>query len=60
MVKICENCLGAYIDEDEPATPAYRLGQLFFDTLEDRDARQNICPKCREELGILFLLGFGE
>jgi hypothetical protein len=60
MVKICENCFGAYIDEGEPETPAHRLGQLFFDTLEDRGARPNICPKCREELGILSLLGFGE
>jgi hypothetical protein len=59
MVKICKYCFKEYDDEDDPATPLEELGRIASDALEDQDAAK-ICPDCKEKLGILFFLGFGE
>lgn len=55
MMKICDNCLKEYFDEDDPATPMEELGGIALDAMGDSP---NLCPDCREELGILTLLGF--
>ena len=58
MKKICSNCCREITEDDDIRTPVDVLGQIFIDAMEDQDAG-NICPKCREDLGILNLLGFG-
>jgi hypothetical protein len=35
------------------------LGEMFLEHMGDDDA-EDVCPKCKEELGIINLLGFGE
>ncbi|MBN1547656.1 MAG: hypothetical protein JW902_13480 [Syntrophaceae bacterium] len=57
MMKTCDHCLREYSDEDDPVTPAEELGGIVLDAMEDSP---NLCPECREELGILTLLGFGK
>ncbi|MBN1382695.1 MAG: hypothetical protein JXA41_13570 [Deltaproteobacteria bacterium] len=57
--KICENCGRQYFDEKNSASPPEALGRIFLEALQNRKP-QNLCPDCREELGILSLLGFGE
>jgi len=59
MRKICEKCFGQYFEEDGPATPMEELGRIFLGAVKDQDAG-HFCPKCRNELGILNLLGVGE
>ena len=58
MKKICSKCFREFTEDDDIPTPVDVLGQIFIDAMEDQDAG-NICPKCREDLGILNLLGFG-
>ena len=56
MMKICDNCHREYFDEDDRATPTEELGRIVLDAIRDPPS---LCPDCREELGILNLLGFG-
>jgi len=50
----CRKC-GAVYDEDEgAASPFETLGELFLETAGE-DAH-DLCPRCREELGVLCLL----
>jgi len=58
MKKICSRCCREYTEDEDISIPVDVLGQIFIDAMEDQDAG-NICPKCREDLGILNLLGFG-
>ena len=57
MITICDNCLMEYSDENGPVTPAEELGQFMIDAMQPQDT-PSFCPNCREELGILYLLGF--
>ena len=59
MKKICDQCCREYYDEDDPLSPADELGRIFLETMQERDT-VSLCPECREKLGIVFLLGFGE
>lgn len=56
-MKICCNCLQEYVPEPDSSDPGAELGELFLEQV-DQDSRY--CPCCREILGILNLLGFGE
>ncbi len=58
MKKICSECRREFTGDDSIPTPVDVLGQIFIDAMGVQDAG-NICPKCREDLGILNLLGFG-
>lgn len=60
MKKICDQCLREYFEDDDAISPADELGRIFLKRIEDTRSTKNICPECREKLGILFLLGFGE
>ncbi len=54
----CRKC-GERFDEDEKSvSPAETLGSLFLESTGE-DPR-DLCPRCREELGIFALLGFDE
>ncbi|PKN68528.1 MAG: hypothetical protein CVU54_14520 [Deltaproteobacteria bacterium HGW-Deltaproteobacteria-12] len=59
MKKICSKCFREFTEDDQSPGPAEVLGQLYLDMLENQDAR-GICPECREEHGILNLLGFDQ
>jgi DNA-directed RNA polymerase subunit RPC12/RpoP len=59
MRKICERCSREYFDEDCLVTPMEELGRIFLDSIRDQDAGY-ICPECRQELGIMNLLGVGK
>jgi hypothetical protein len=60
---ICQNCVKEFDDEPEPAvTPAEVLGELFLGSVGSvnpgaQDVRQ-LCPTCREKLGIVNFLSF--
>ena len=59
-VKICSNC-GRPMDEvdPDPTNPAEILGDLFHESVSPVDA-VDICPACREELGMLNIMGFDD
>ena len=57
-MKRCREC-GTEIEEgNDEHNPAGDLGNIFLQGT-DADA-DDVCPGCKEELGILNLLGFGE
>ena len=47
------------MDDDEAVaySPASDLGDIFISEIGDASVA-DLCPECREELGILSLLGF--
>ena len=63
-MKVCQNCFQEFEDEAVTTTsPVEVLGEIFLDAVgrvkpDVQDARQ-LCPACREKLGIVNLLGFG-
>jgi len=58
MMKTCTQCFREFGEDNDGSGPADVLGQTCVDTMENGEDRC-LCPKCREELGILNLLGFG-
>lgn len=57
MKKICARCFREFTEDDDGASPVGALGQIFIGAMDGQDAGE-ICPACREDLGILNLLGF--
>ena len=57
-MKTCKRCLRKY-EERDPAdyNPAQEIGELFLDAA-DPEGKNELCPDCREALGIMNLLGF--
>ena len=57
-MKLCKRCFREF-DEDESVeySPARELGDIFISGVGNIDV-QEICPECREELGVMTLLGF--
>ncbi len=56
-MKRCINC-GQPIQEDSNKNPAEILGELFEKSNNEVDDHC-LCQACKEELGMLSLLGFG-
>jgi hypothetical protein len=54
----CRKCGEKYDEEDGAMSPVEALGELFLESAGE--APRDLCPTCREELGIIALLGFGE
>jgi len=52
----CRKCGEKYDEDEGPASPVEVLGELFLESAGE--SPQNLCPRCREELGMLALLGF--
>ena len=54
----CRKCGEKYDEDVGVMSPAEALGELFLESagVEPR----NLCPACREEIGIAGLLGFDE
>jgi len=57
MKKVCTKCFREFTEDNYGPNPVDVLGQIFIDAAGDQDAG-DICPTCREDLGILNLLGF--
>ena len=59
-MKICEKCFQEF-DEDENLSynPAEALTDIFLESVGVENGR-DLCPPCREELGMSNLMGFGQ
>jgi hypothetical protein len=57
-MKLCSNC-GQPIQEDSNKNPAELLGDLV-ERLNSEDEDHCLCQTCKEELGMLSLIGFSE
>jgi hypothetical protein len=59
MLKTCKRCLREF-EEDlgTDISPANELADVMLQDLGIDDIN-NLCPQCREELGVMNLLGFG-
>ena len=56
-MKTCSNC-GQPIQENDMKNAAEILGELQ-ETSSDEFDDQNLCQACKEEMGMLSLMGFG-
>ena len=56
-MKTCSNC-GQPIQENDMKNAAEILGELEESSSDEYD-EQNLCQTCKEELGMLSLMGFG-
>ena len=56
-MKTCSNC-GQSIQENDMKNTAEILGELQETSTGEFDD-QNLCQACKEELGMLSLMGFG-
>ena len=54
---ICSRCFREYDEMGMVATPMDELGQIFLDSVSVY-GYDLLCPACREELGMLNILGF--
>jgi len=57
-LKLCQRCYKEF-DEDESVdySPARALGDIFISDVSKDDILTR-CPECREELGVINLMGF--
>jgi hypothetical protein len=57
-MKLCKKCLREFNENDNTEdSPAKELGDIFISGMGDVDI-EDICPGCREELGVMNLMGF--
>jgi hypothetical protein len=56
-MKACAKCGEEFEETDSAYDPVQELGDTFLDSTGDYRA-DDLCPRCREELGITNLLGF--
>ncbi|MCD6576419.1 MAG: hypothetical protein J7K66_00220 [Anaerolineaceae bacterium] len=58
-MKICKKCFREFDEEDVlDASPATELADIMLQDIGVEDVN-DLCPQCREELGVMNLLGFG-
>jgi hypothetical protein len=57
-MKLCKRCFKEF-DDDESMdySPARDLGDIFISDTRDMTVA-DICPECREELGVMNIMGF--
>ena len=59
-MKICKLCQKVFEnDSARDENPAEAIGNLFLENGIEVEANE-ICPECKEDAGILMLLGFGQ
>ncbi len=59
-MKICSKCFREFNErEDTDYNPAVALGDIFLEHTAGANGA-DLCPECREELGMLNLMGFGK
>ncbi len=58
-MKICPRCLADFDEKEnlEPS-PARDLGDMVLESTT-RMNPEDLCPDCREEMGVISLFGFG-
>ena len=57
-MKLCKKCFKEFDDNDKMEdSHARELGDIFLSETGNVDI-EDICPECREELGIINLIGF--
>ena len=56
---ICQKCLKEYEDRETRKNPMEELTHIFLKSVKGYDA-DRLFPDCKEELGIINLLGFDE
>ena len=54
----CRKCGEKYDEEEGAVSPVEALGALFLESAGEKP--RNLCPACREEIGVVGLLGFEE
>lgn len=54
----CRKCGEKFDEEEETMSPVEALGEIFLESAGENP--RGLCPRCREEIGVLGLLGFGE
>jgi len=59
-LKLCKRCFKEF-DDDESLdySPARELGDIFIANVGNVNV-EYLCPVCREGLGVMNLLGFGQ
>jgi len=57
MKMICSRCFREYDEMEMVETAVEELGQIFLDSVNGY-GNDRLCPACREELGMLNILGF--
>jgi hypothetical protein len=54
----CKRCFKEFHDNENIAySPARDLGDIFISGIGDVDV-EDLCPECREELGVMNIIGF--
>jgi hypothetical protein len=57
-MKLCKKCFREFDENNKREdSPARELGDIFISGIGDVDIK-DICPECREQLGIINLMGF--
>jgi len=58
-MKTCKRCFREFDEADVvEVSPATELGDIFIQDIGIEDIN-DLCPECREEMGVMHLLGFG-
>ena len=58
-MKTCVKCGREFEDDHLYSTPFIEIGNIYLESTRTVSIDE-ICPECREDLGIMSLLGFGE
>lgn len=59
-MKTCKKCFREFEEEDSlDVSPATELADIFLQDIGIEDIN-DLCPDCREEFGVMNLLGFGQ
>jgi len=57
-MKLCKKCFREFDENDKMEdSPVRELGDIFISGMSNVDIK-DICPECKEELGIINLMGF--
>jgi hypothetical protein len=58
-LKICPRCLGDFDEKEELGhSPVRDFGDMILESTT-RMNPEDLCPGCREEMGLVSLFGFG-
>ena len=57
-MKTCKQCFREFEEEDIDISPAEGLADIFLQDFGVEDIN-DLCPQCREEFGVVNILGFG-
>jgi hypothetical protein len=58
-LNICPRCLKHYEDMEQYTSPMEELGAIFLRST-GREDNDQLCPDCKEELGMMNLIGFNQ